>query len=156
MGRPCKYDEYVKPYIKQISQWRQDGASVEQIAETLGVALSSFMEYQKKYTELSEALKKSKAVLVADLRGELVRLAFPHDIETIKVYRKKDPETGKITEYSEKTVKKVDGDIAAIHLLLKNIDRDNWADNPQNIRIKEQELELRRQIAEAQNFDFKE
>ena len=59
-------------------------------------------------------------------------------------------------EFSNVKDKKVDGDIAAIHLLLKNIDRDNWADNPQGIRIKEQELELRRQIAEAQNFDFKE
>lgn len=153
-GRPSKYNEFVKPYLAQISEWKKNGATDEQIAVCLGVAPQTFCEYKGKYPELAEVLKNSVQKFVADLRGELARLATKHSLETVKVYKKKDQETGHIIEYSEKTIKEVDADIAAIHLLLKNLDADNWSDNPQYLKLKQEDLDLKRQIAEAKNFDL--
>lgn len=153
MGRPNKYESHIKPYLKQIAEWKKNGATDEQVCEQLGISRSVFYAAKAKYKEFSDVLKNSRENFVADLRGELARLAFKHSLETIKVYSKTD-EDGQMVTYKEKTSKEVDGDIAAIHLLLKNLDKDNWADNPQNLKIKQQELELKKLIAEAANFDL--
>lgn len=153
VGRPNKYDSHIKPYLKQIAEWKKNGATDEQVCKQLGVSLAVFYAAKAKYQEFSEALKNSREAFVADLRGELARLAFKHNLETVKVYSKTD-ESGQTVTYKEKTSKEVDGDIAAIHLLLKNLDKDNWADNPQGLRLKQQELELKKLIAEANNFDL--
>ena len=153
MGRPNKYESHIKPYLKQIAEWKKNGATDEQVCEQLGVSRSVFYAAKAKYKEFSDVLKNSREAFVADLRGELARLAFKHNLETVKVYSKTD-EDGQTVTYKEKTSKEVDGDIAAIHLLLKNLDRENWADNPQGIKIKQQELELKKLIASAQNFDL--
>lgn len=152
-GRPNKYESHIKPFLKQIAEWKKNGATDEQVCEQLGVSKSVFYAAKVKYSEFSEVLKNSRENFVADLRGELARLAFKHSLETVKVYSKKD-ESGQTVTYKEKTSKEVDGDIAAIHLLLKNLDKDNWADNPQGLKIKQQELELKKLIAEANNFDL--
>jgi hypothetical protein len=62
-------------------------------------------------------------------------------------------ETGHKTQYTEITTKEIDGDIAAINLLLKNLD-ENWSNDPQNLALRKQELELRKAIAAANNFDL--
>ena len=101
----------------------------------------------------ADAYKNGTVELVMDLRGELARIAFKHTLETKKVYTKKDEETGHSTRYVEITTKEVDGDIAAINLLLKNLD-ENWSNDPQNLALRKQELELRKAIAAANNFDI--
>ena len=63
-------------------------------------------------------------------------------------------DTGAKIQYTEITTREVDGDVAAINLLLKNLDRDNWANDPQVLSLRQQELELRKAIAEANNFDI--
>ena len=62
-------------------------------------------------------------------------------------------ETGHKTQYTEITTKEVDADIAAINLLLKNLDGE-WSNDPQNLALRKQELELRKAIAAANNFDL--
>lgn len=153
MGRPNKYESHIKPHLQQIAEWKKIGATDQQVCEQLGVSQSVFYAAKAKYKEFSEILKNSRENFIADLRGELARLAFKHNLETVKVYSKTD-ESGQTITYKEKTSKEVDGDIAAIHLLLKNLDRENWTDNPQSIELKKKELELKRLIAEAQNFDL--
>lgn len=150
-GRPSKYDTNVKPYLEKIKEWRKVGATVENICETLDIPQSSFYEYLKKHKDLAEAYKKGTLEFCIDLRGELARIAFKHTLETSKKYIKADEKTGHMTQYTEITTKEVDGDIAAINLLLKNLDRD-WANDPKMLELKQQELELRKKIAEERDW----
>lgn len=152
-GRKSKYDELVKPNLEQIRKWKHVGATDEQICEQLGIAKSTFYQYVKDHSELSDSIKKGRNALVLDLRGELARISFKHTLETKKQYIKQDAETGNKTQYTEITTREVDGDIAAINLLLKNIDSE-WSNDPANLALRKQELELRRKIAEANNFDL--
>jgi hypothetical protein len=123
------------------------------MCDMLGVSKTTFHKYLKEKPKFADAYKKGTAEFVMDLRGELARIAFKHTLETKKVYTKKDEETGHSTRYVEITTKEVDGDIAAINLLLKNLD-ENWSNDPQNLALRKQELELRKAIAAANNFDI--
>lgn len=150
-GRKSVYDTNIKPCLDKIKEWRKVGATVENMCEALGVSKATFFKYLKEKKEFSDAYKKGTFELCMDLRGELVKLAKTHTVETVKVYKKKDEETGHITEYQEKLVKEVSGSIAAINLLLKNLD-NSWANDPQSLDIKKQELEIKKMLAEAKEW----
>lgn len=152
-GRKSVYDEKIAPRLKDICDWRKVGATVENMADALGVSKTTFHKYLNEKPEFANAYKKGTFDLVMDLRGELARIAFKHTLETKKQYIKQDAETGHKTSYTEITTREVDGDIAAINLLLKNLD-ENWSNDPQNLALRKQELELRKQIAAASNFDI--
>lgn len=152
MSRPSEYDIRVKPHIDKVRAWKRNGATDDQICEQLGISKSTFCLYKKKYSEFSDALKKSKAEFVHDLKGELARLAFKHELTTKKVYTTTGDD-GKEKKHIEITTKEVDGDIAAIQILLKNLDKENgWSDNPLQLDLRQQELELKKLLAEATNF----
>lgn len=152
-GRKSVYETNIAPRLEDIRRWRKTGATVENICEVLGVSKTTFHKYLNEKPEFADAYKKGKFELVMDLRGELARIAFKHTLETKKQYIKQDEVTGHQTRYTEITTKEVDGDIAAINLLLKNLD-DEWSNDPQNLALRKQELELRKAIAAANNFDF--
>ena len=154
MGRKSKYQTNVEPHLEKIREWRKTGAPIEKICEVLDISQSTWHEYEKNYPDFSEAIKKGVTEFCFDLRSELAKLARKHTLETKKQYIRKDIETGKQTQYTEITTKEVDADIAAINLLLKNLDRENWSNDPAHVELRRQELELRKQIAEANNFDL--
>ena len=54
MGRKSKYEDNVKPYLKEVKEWRKIGVTEEKIAERLGISVASLNEYKKKYPEFSE------------------------------------------------------------------------------------------------------
>lgn len=152
-GRKTVYETHIQPRLEDIRRWRTGGATVENICAVLDVSKTTFHKYLNEKPEFANAYKKGKRELVMDLRGELARIARKHTLETKKQYIKQDMETGHKTQYTEITTKEVDGDIAAINLLLKNLD-ENWSNDPQNLALRKQELELRKAIAEANNFEL--
>lgn len=151
MGRPSKYNTHIKPYLNEIKEWKKNGATDEQICKSLGVSMSVFYDAKAKYSEFSDIFKISRESLKQELIGELIRLAKKHTLTTKKVYTKKEGENS--VTYTEITEKEVDASVTAINLWMKNND-ENWADDPKSIELRKQELELKKMIAEANNFDF--
>ena len=152
-GRRGKYESHVEPNLDKIREWRKLGATVEKICDVLGIGVSTWFEYEKRYPEFADAIKKGTAEFCLDLRGELAKLCKKHTLETKKQYIKED-ENGNKAKYTEITTKEVDADIAAINLLLKNLDRENWSNDPAHVELRRQELELRKAIAKSANFDL--
>lgn len=147
-----KYEEFVKPYLKEIESWKRTGSTDEQIAKNLGVSVNTFNEYKKKYREFSESLKKGRSHAVADLKSELWDLAHKHTLKTKKIYIRNNAD-GSESKFTEITEKEIDSSPIAINMLLKNIDRDGkWSDNPQGMSLREQELELKRLEMELNNI----
>lgn len=140
-GRPNKYFTHIQPRLAEIQKLCTIKTE-KQIAEEMGVAYSSWKEYKKLYPDLLDAVKKGRYSLVNELRGTLIKRAKGFQYEEKKVIK----ENGVIVR-EETTVKTAMPDVAALNLCLKNYDKDNWANDPQMLKVREQELKLReRQI----------
>ena len=152
-GRKSVYETHIEPRLEDIRNWRKGGATLENICAALDVSTTTFCKYLKEKPKFADAYKKGKTEIVMDLRGELARIAFKHTLVSKQQYIKRDLETGHEILHTKIFTKEVDGDIAAMNLLLKNLD-ENWSNDPQNLALRKQELELRKAIAEANNFDL--
>ena len=149
MGRKCKYETHVKPYLSQIEELFQD-LDERQIAERLGVAVSTFENYKRRYPELREALKKGRLHLVSELKASLKKKAKGFYYEETKTSIRE--EGGRRIQVIEKFKKYAQPDVGAIHLLLKNYDPSWTNDDRTTIDLKREQLELARQKAESDNW----
>lgn len=146
-GRQNAYETKIKPRFSEIKEWLENGATEKQIADNLGVSYSTFNKHKAENLDFSEFLKNGRKSLVLKLRGALVKKAMGFEYTETKKYQKREPD-GQVFQYVEETTKTALPDVAAINLCLKNYDPDEWANDPQALRIKEKELELRREIAD--------
>lgn len=152
-GRKSVYEEKIKSRFDDIEKWLKGGATERQVANALGVAYSTFNKYKAEKKEFAELLRTvDRSEIVLDLRSALLKKALGFQYEERKQYIKNDNETGHKTSYTEITVKQSLPDVAAINLALKNYDKDNWANDPATLELKKQELELRKQLAEKDNW----
>lgn len=145
-GRPKKYFSNIRPYLDKIPEMALN-MTERQIAEELGVGYTAFNEYKKLYPELNEALKKGRKALVIELRGTLLKKAKGFQYSEKKILK----ENGQIIreEIYEKTSLP---DVAAINLLLKNYDKENWANDPQELELKKKELKLKEKHLEKNDW----
>lgn len=149
-GRKNAFETRIKPRFDEINDWLKHGATERQIAYNLGISYSTFNKYKAQEKQFTELLKNGRQSLVLELRGALVKKALGYTFTETKKYTK--IENGQAVQYVEETTKEAAPDVAALNLCLKNYDPDNWANDPQALRIKEKELELRREIADKDNW----
>lgn len=127
--------------------------SEEQIAQTLGVGYSTFKRYKRDYKPLQDAVKRGRKVLVMELKNALIQKAKGFDYTETKEVKEINPDTGKLEITKTETVKKhTTPDVAAINLLLKNYDKENWANDPQMLELRKKELELKEKSIEANEW----
>lgn len=151
-GRKSAYEIYIKPRFSEISEWLKNGATEKQIYENLGVSRNCFYKYKKEKEEFGELLKNGRKSLVLQLRGALVKKALGFSYVEKKIIRSRDMTGEPFTERIEETVKQSLPDVAALNLCLKNYDSDEWANDPQNLAIKKEELELKKKAFEEGNW----
>lgn len=149
-GRKGKYETDIKPRFDEITHWLRSGASEKQIYENLGITKDTFYRYKRNYKEFYDLLKNGRQALVMQLRNTLIKKAMGFEYTEVKQYARE--ENGNKVTYVEKTTKTALPDVAALNLCLKNYDPDNWANDPQALKMKEKELELRREIAEKDEW----
>ena len=149
-GRKGKYETYVKPYFEKIEKWLNGGASEAQVAEALGISYASFNNYKRDYKELRELCEKPRVGVVLDLRSALVKRALGYTYEEKKQYISKD-EDGNQKISTEIYTKQALPDTTAIFGALNLYDPEYVKDKKAH-ELKEQELELRRQMAEAKDW----
>lgn len=140
MARPDKLDTHILPYLDDIQEMALT-MTEEQIAKTLGVSLSSWKRYKSRCGLLRTALKKGRRELVKELKSALISKAKGFDYEEKKII--KELVDGKLSVTREEiNMRKALPDVAAINLLLKNYDKENWANDPQMLEIRKKEIEL--------------
>ena len=164
-GKPGKYESHVKPYLSLISEWCRT-MTEQQIAEKLGIGYSTWNQYKVDYPEVREAVKKGRQNLVAELRSALIkkakgfeytetketteRVKWPPDMYAMLIdagFSPEDISQSRLVK-TEVAHKKTAPDVAALNLALKNYDKENWANDPQQLELKKKELELRERQVE--------
>ncbi len=145
-GRPDKYETHVEPYLEEVAEMAQT-MTERQIAKALGIAYSTLRVYKSKYPAFNKAMEKGRHILIHGLRSALIKRAQGYEYE--EVY-----ETYEGTVLKEKTIKRkqMPPDVAAINLALKNYDPDNWANDPQMLKLRKDELRLRQKQAEKDQW----
>ncbi len=153
-GRPSVYDTDIKPHLQEIKEAVENGATVEEVAAALGIAESTLYKYKSEKKELKEAFARGRAKIVVEIRAALLKKALGYEYEEKKQYIKEgDFHT---VEYTEITTKHQPPSETAGAMLLRNYD-ENWLDkDAPTTRLKRQEYELRKSIAESNNFDLGE
>lgn len=146
-GRKNAYETIIKPRFPEITEWLENGATEKQIAHNLGIGVSTFEKYKAQNTEFAELIKNGRKSLVLQLRGALVKKALGFTYEEVKKTEKTEADGG-ITTSTEVQYKRALPDVAALNLCLKNYDRENWANDPQLLDIKKEELELKKKSIE--------
>ena len=153
MSRPSKYDTEVKPHIAEIEKAVQAGATVKEIAEAFGIAESSIHKYKAQHAEFSAAFARGRARVVFDIKAALLKKALGFEYEEEKRVGRKDGKGENIVAV-EKYRRYCPPSETAAAMLLRNYDAE-WRDNDSaTARLKQQEMELKKSIADANNFDL--
>ena len=120
----------------------------------LGIVPQTFCKYKTLNSELKEALKDGRTALVENLYNTLFKKAAGFEYTEKKIIKEKNPDTGQLEVVREEiNIKQALPDVAALHLLLKNYDREKWTDNPAMLELKKQEIEIQKQKAENAGWD---
>lgn len=147
-GRKSRYESYVKPHLREISEWIQT-MDEEQIARRLGVGVSTWCDYKNKHPELAEAVKAGRQDLITDIKSALKMRAKGFEYQEKKTYTKVGDNGTAV--YEEVTTKYAPPDVAACNSILQNLDKD-WHRDAAIYRLRVEELKLKKRIAEANNW----
>lgn len=133
----AKYDEWLTPDgLLQLEAWARDGLTYEQIASNCGIALSTLKDWRKRFSAISTALKKGKAVVDIMVENALYKRAMGYTFEEV-VYERtcvgKDDDGLPIYEMVEtrRAIKEVQPDVTAQIFWLKNRKPAEWRDKQQ-------------------------
>lgn len=153
MGRKSKFDEYVAPHIQEVEKWVSAGATDEEVAKALGVSLTTLFSYKKKYPQFQQAFARAREKVVIDIKAALLKKALGFTYEEEKRVGRKD-KNGENIILVEKYSRYCAPSETAAAMLLRNYDKE-WRDNDmKSAEIRQQEYDLRKAIAESNNFDL--
>lgn len=133
----------VRERFAEIEIWLKQGLAEKQICKNLGVGKTTWESYKKQYPELAELLKKGRQSQIEEVENSLYKNAtgfYYYVQESVKVKNADGSESVEVV-----TLKKFKApETGAIAFFLKNKDKKNWADNPNMIDIKREELQIRK------------
>lgn len=119
----ANYVSRVRPYLKIIKGWYQDGLIDEDVMRRLGISSNMFYQYKARYEEFAEACAIGKEFVDYDVQNALLRRALGYEYEETKTITSKDG-----SQKIEKTKKHIPPDTVACIFWLKNRQRDKWRD----------------------------
>ncbi len=164
MGRPNKYETHVKSKFDDIKKWLELGATEKEIAKNLGIADSTFMDYKNKFPEFSEFLKENRKKPVEEIKAAMLKRALGFQYTEKKTIKQKivikgvnEEEIPATVIKTEETIKTALPDPTCGLILLKHWDKDKdgkakWTSDPASLEIKKEELQIKKEIAENENW----
>ena len=123
-----KYKYWInKEGLLLIEGWARDGLTDKEIALKIGIGITTFYEWQKKYPKFRESLKKGKEVIDRQVENALLKRALGYSYNEIT----------KITDDEGRTTRKVITkqvipDTTAQIFWLKNRKPDEWREVNKN------------------------
>jgi len=117
-GRPTKYNDDFHPLL--VESLARLGHTDKEMSEKLGIAESTFYEWQLKYPSFSESSKKGKLEIDAKVENALLLRALGYEHPEDKIFCN----NGKVVV--EPTIKHYPPETAAIAFWLKNRKPEDW------------------------------
>jgi transcriptional regulator with XRE-family HTH domain len=122
-----KYERWLKPEgLTLIRGWARDGLSNEQIAHNMGISRSTLDDWCKKYSDISDTIKKGKEVADYEVENALYKRALGYSYEEII----KVPTGNGKMKLLKTVTREIPPDTTAQIFWLKNRKPDKWKNNP--------------------------
>jgi hypothetical protein len=123
-GRKGKYEYWLTDDgLLLLQKWARDGLTDEQIAKKCRINTATMYDWKKKYSEISEALKKGKEIADTEVENALFKRAIGFRCVDVR----EELEAGMLTK-EIKTIKFIPPDVTAGIFWLKNRTPDIWRD----------------------------
>ncbi len=152
MARPEKKSAVVKN-LDKIKKWAENGLTMAQIAEKLGVSESTLYKYKAELPELKDAIKNGRLKAVKEIENAMYKSAVGHT-QKVKQYQKvkrciyengkKAKEWEEMVEYEIEVYYPPDN--TAGIFLLKNWGK--YSNEPATTELRKEELKLRKKQIE--------
>lgn len=129
-GSHGKYGAWIAPEgLLKIQGWARDGLSDKQIAHNIGITQTTLYEWQKRFPELSEALKKGKEVVDREVENALLKRAMGYEYDEVTQEPVTDKDTG-VTEMrvTKRVTKQIVPVVTAQIFWLKNRKPEEFRD----------------------------
>ena len=121
-GRHGKYEDWLtEDGLLKVQGWARDGLSNEQIAHNIGINKDTLYEWQKRFSDFSDALKKGKEVVDREVENALLKRAMGYEYDEVTQEPVTDKDTG-VTEMrvTKRVTKQIVPDVTAQIFWLKN------------------------------------
>ena len=157
MGRPSAIKEIIQKNYKKIGQWAEQGLTMAQIANNLGISERSLYNYKEKDVQLLQIIKNARVKSVETLENTMYQCAcgFTKTVIRREKVKRVEYEDGRkvrefeeFVEFPEQLYFKPD--MTAAIFLLKNWGA--YSNEPQTIELRKKELELQERKLEANEW----
>lgn len=125
-----KYEHWLtEEGLLQLEAWARDGLTDEQIAANIGIHRDTLNEWKKRYSDISDTLKRGKAVVDIQIENALLKRALGYSYTETTREAQFNPQTEKYEMVVTKEVtKEVVPDTTAQIFWLKNRKPGDWRD----------------------------
>lgn len=152
-GRKSIYESVILPHIDEIRKAVSAGATAKEIATGLGIAESTLNRYKAEKKELKAAFARGREEVIIEIKAALLKKALGFEYTEEKSVARHDKD-GDAVVMVESYKRYSPPSETAAGMLLRNYDKE-WRDQDKtSVELRKQEHDLRKAIAEANNFDL--
>lgn len=110
-----------------VQGWARDGLTDEQIAKNIGIAVRTYYEWQERFPQFRQAIKKGKAPVDVQVENALLKRALGYEYEET-ITEIEEVEEGRQKKHIRRIKKHMPPDVGAIVFWLKNRKPGRWRD----------------------------
>lgn len=122
-----------------VQGWARDGLNDEQIAKNIGIAVRTYYEWQERFPQFRQAIKKGKAPVDIQVENALLKRALGYEYEET-ITEIEEVEEGRQKKHVRRIRKHMPPDVGAIVFWLKNRKPGKWRDKIEAAPDMENEL----------------
>lgn len=127
-----KVEKWLTPEgLTLLAGWARDGLTDEQIANNCGIKRQTLYDWEKKYPDILNTIKKNKEIIDYEVECALLKRAKGYTYEEITEECILNKATNKYEmKVTKRVTKEVSPDTGAAMAWLKNRKPDKWRDKP--------------------------
>ena len=128
-----------------LEAWARDGASLQDIADNIGISRTTLVKWRDKFPEIRNAIKSGREVVDYKVENALLKSALGFTTKEIKVTIGKQVKNGKTFQITkETTTKEIAPNVTACLAWLNNRKPDSWKRNRDNVvELEEEDNDLK-------------
>lgn len=133
IGRKGKFADWMTPDgLTMIQGFARDGMTDAQIAQKIGISTQTLYDWEKRFPDFLDALKKGKAPVDIEVENALLKRALGYDYEEV-ITEIEDLGEGRQKKHVRKITKHQPGEVSAQIFWLKNRRPGRWRDKIETV-----------------------